>query len=113
MGRGLEVPYLTTVFPTPAPTDYLVVKMQRSGITFVVHFPIQPRPARRPRRSVNVLVCRAAAAFEGYVDCTIADTQLASIAAAFALAHCRDENSAERESDVVVIREAREANGVQ
>ncbi|KAI0684276.1 hypothetical protein C8T65DRAFT_743349 [Cerioporus squamosus] len=105
MGRGVEVPHLTSVFRTPAPTDYLVVKMQRSDTTFVVHFPIQPRPSRHVRRA-NVLVCRAVGAFERYANCAQTDFALAAIAAGFALAYCRDHTPDERQSEEVVIREA-------
>ncbi len=81
IGRGLEVPHLTSVFHTPAPTNYLVVRLRRSGATLIAHFPIQPRAARRPPVCANVLVCRADEAFQGYVDCDAGDFVRARIAA--------------------------------
>ncbi|KAI0683389.1 hypothetical protein C8T65DRAFT_727303 [Cerioporus squamosus] len=111
MGRGHQVPHVASVFRTPAPTDYLVVKMQRTGTTFVVHFPIQPRPGLRAHSPGNVLVCRATGAFEGYADCDLQDAPLARIAAGFALAHCRSEPPTQRTSDHVLVHEPRSAIG--
>ncbi|KAI0719878.1 hypothetical protein C8T65DRAFT_693152 [Cerioporus squamosus] len=50
---GLEVPRLSHVFHTSAPTDYLVA---------------------------NILVCRATGAYKGYGDCEAGDKRLAGIA---------------------------------
>ncbi|TFK85196.1 hypothetical protein K466DRAFT_601373 [Polyporus arcularius HHB13444] len=113
MGRGLQVPDLNCVFRTPGPTDYLVVNMQRTRQTFVVHFPIQPRPGLRPQPPLNVLVCRAKDAFQGYADCDMADATLAHVAAGFALATCRVETPTQRKSDHVLVHEPRCRRGSQ
>lgn len=79
MGRGLQIPNVGSVFCSPAPTDYLLVRMQRSQNTFVVHFPIEAR-ADAPY-AANALVFRATAAFEGYTNCAMQDATLARLAA--------------------------------
>ncbi|RDX49598.1 hypothetical protein OH76DRAFT_1482972 [Lentinus brumalis] len=109
MGRGLQVPNVASVFYSAAPTDYLVVRMQRTGKTFVVHFPAEGRAG--DGYAANVLVFRATAAFEGYTDCDLEDLSLARIAAGFAVVTCRNEPAADRKSDEVLVHEPRRPRG--
>ncbi|RDX45841.1 hypothetical protein OH76DRAFT_1420290 [Lentinus brumalis] len=110
MGRGVQVPNVGSIFYSAAPTDYLVVRMQRTGKSFVVHFPAEGQAGAG--YVANVLVFRAAAAFEGYTNCVLEDLPLARIAAGFAVVTCRNEPPAVRKSDEVLVHEPRSPRGL-
>ncbi len=82
----MDLPVLSPLFPTPAPTVMLAITFMRAKKTYTVHFPDFPRNAGRVLRNRGtrrsyVLVCRSDGVLAGYKDCDGGDIPLAIRAA--------------------------------
>ncbi|KAI0708130.1 hypothetical protein C8T65DRAFT_740291 [Cerioporus squamosus] len=94
MGRGMDIPVITSLFPTPASTMMLAVTFLRTKKTYTVHFPDYPRNAGRRLRNQGarrayILICRSQGVLLEYSDCDGDNIPLAIRAADFALAYCK------------------------
>ncbi|RDX43437.1 hypothetical protein OH76DRAFT_1487825 [Lentinus brumalis] len=108
-GAAVDLPILTSLFPTPAPTVMLAITFQRARETYTVHFPDFPREAGRRLRSQSgrrsyVLVCRSDGLLTGYSDCDAGDFDLATRTADFAITYFRGNLELVRDWDDLHVR---------